>query len=236
MRYLTVPAQLVLVGGLATGMQAGSAQIAHGQPVGSAQTRAPATATADSHLAKAVQLHEAGDLLGAVASYEAALGLQPDNPGAHSNLGAALVRLGRNEEGIVHYRRALELAPAEPSFRFNLALALYKSGETPAAVAELERVLAGHKDHLSARLLLGDCYLRMGRFQDTVDLLAPWEAEYGNDKGYGYVLGSAFVETDRPEHAQRVIDRIFAGQDSAEAHLVMATAHLRANDAAAAIT
>jgi tetratricopeptide (TPR) repeat protein len=188
-----------------------------------------APAKAEALLAQAVELHQAGDILGAIAAYEAALELQPDNAGAHSNLGAALVRLGRYEDGLTHYRRALALDPSNASFRFNLALALYKVGDTPAAAAELEAVLAAQRGQKNARLLLGDCYLRMGRYQDVVDLLAPWEEEFGDDRAFGYVLGTAFVETDRPDHAQRVMDRIFRAGDSAEAHLVMATAHMRAS-------
>ena len=78
-------------------------------------------------------------------------------------------------------------------FRFNLGLAYYKAGDAPAAAAELERVIAAQKDQRGARLLLGDCYLRMGRFQDVVDLLAPWEEEFKDDRGFDYVLGSALV-------------------------------------------
>ena len=199
------------------------------------QTQSEASKNVDTLLAQAVDLHQAGDILGAIAAYEAALKLQPDNAGAHSNLGAALVRLGRFDAGIDHYTRALALDPSNVGFRFNLGLAYYKGGDVPRAAGELERVLATQKDQRSARLLLGDCYLRMGRFQDVVDLLAPWETEFADDRGFAFVLGSALVETDRPDHAQRVLDRIFRGGDSAEGHLVMATAHLRTNDTPAAL-
>ena len=190
---------------------------------------------ADTLLAQAVELHQAGDILGAIAAYESALKLQPDNAGAHSNLGAALVRLGRYDAAVEHYRRALSLDPANLGFRFNLGLGYYKAGDIPAAVTELEAVLAADKNQRNARLLLADGYLRMGRFQDVVDLLAPWEQEFDGDRGFDYVLGSALVETDRPEQAQRVLERIFRGGDSAEAHLVMATAHMRASDTPAAL-
>ena len=96
-------------------------------------------------------------------------------------------------------------------------------------------VLALQKEHLNARLLLGDCYLQMGRFQDTIDLLALWEESYGDSAAYAYILGSALVETDRLDQGQRLIDRIFSKGDSAEAHLLMATVHLRRTDNPAAL-
>ena len=196
----------------------------------------PKSPDADALLAQAVQLQEAGDLFGAVSNYEAYLKTNPDNAGARSNLGAAYVRLGRLPEGIAEYRKALALDPASPTYRFNLALALYKGGRYPDAISELQATVDKAPRHLAARLLLGDCYLRQGRFQDVVDLLAPWEASYGNDRGFAYVLGSAFIETDRVDHGQRLIETIFKGGDSAEGHLLMGAAHLRVGDAPAALS
>ena len=102
-------------------------------------------------------------------------------------------------------------------------------------MTELQSTIAAAPRHLGARLLLGDCYLRQGRFQDVVDLLAPWEASYGNDRGFAYVLGSAFIETDRVDLGQRLIETIFKDGDSAEGHLLMGNIHLRAGDAPAAL-
>ena len=90
-------------------------------------------------------------------------------------------------------------------------------------------------DHLQARLLLGDCYLKQGRFQDVVDLLAPWEASYAGDRGFAYILGTAFIQTDRVDQGQRVIDTIFKDGESAEGHLLMGTVHMNAGDSPAAL-
>jgi tetratricopeptide (TPR) repeat protein len=200
-----------------------------------AQGPIPKAPDAETVLAQAVQLHQAGDILGAIAGYESYLKSDPDNAGVRSNLGAAYVRLGKFQEGIAEYERALGRDPRNPDFRFNLALALYKGGQVPQAGVELEQVLATKRDHQSARLLLGDVYLRQGRFQDVIDLLAPWEEEFGADRGFAYVLGSAFIATDRLDHGQRLIDRIFRDGESAEGHLLMGTVHLSAGDSPAAL-
>jgi tetratricopeptide (TPR) repeat protein len=211
------------------------------QPPPAAPQNAPQTAglsgppSAQTLLAQAVELHQAGDTLGAIAAYEAALKLEPENAGAHSNLGAALVRLGRYDQAITHYRKAIAIDPSNGLFQFNLALAEYKSSDIPTAATELKHVVDTDKNNPNARVLLGDCYLQMGRFQDVVDLLSPLEAELGDDRAFAYVLGSALVETDHGKDAERVIDRIFRGGESAEGHLLMATAHLRAADGPAAV-
>ena len=71
----------------------------------------PKAPDADALLAQAVQLHEAGDIFGAVTNYEAYLKTNPDNAGARSNLGAAYVRLGRLAGG---HRRVPQGAGARP--------------------------------------------------------------------------------------------------------------------------
>jgi tetratricopeptide (TPR) repeat protein len=182
-----------------------------------------------------IELHQAGDILGAVQAYEASLNMEPDNPAARSNLGAALVRLGRYDEALPHYLKAVEAQPDNASFRMNLALAYYKSARIPEAIPHLEQVVKAQKDNRAAPIVLADCYLQSGRFQDVVDLLAPWEPELADDRAFAYLLGSAFIETSRPEHAQRVIDRVFKDGETAESHLLMATAHMRAGDNPAAL-
>ncbi len=215
--------------------QAAPAQAPPAQPPASQGPIIPKAPGADTILAQAVELHQAGDLLGAATNYEAYLKVDPNNAGVRSNLGAAYVRLGRLVEGVAEYRKALAIEPANPTYRFNLALAFYKVAKYPDAVTELEGVLARQADHRGARLLLGDCYMRQGRFQDVVDLLAPWEASYDGDLGFAYVLGSAFIETDRIDQGQRLIDRIFKGGASAEGHLLMGSVHMQAGDVPAAL-
>ena len=195
----------------------------------------PKAPDADTILAQAVQLHQAGDLVGAITNYEAYLKTEPNNAGVRSNLGAAYVRLGRLADGVTEYRKALAIDPGNPTFRFNLALALYKGGKFAEAVTELQGVLDKQADHLQARLLLGDCYLKQGRHQDVVDLLAPWEASYAGDRGFAYILGTAFIQTERVDQGQRVIDTIFKDGESAEGHLLMGTVHMNAGDSPAAL-
>lgn len=191
--------------------------------------------TAESFFQQALELQRAGDVLGAIAAYQASLNLDADNPGAHSNLGAAYVTLGRYDEAITAYRTAVGADTSNVAFQFNLGLAYYKSAQVPQAADVFGTVLALQSDHLNARLLLGDCHLQMGRFQQAIDLLALWEESYGDSAAYAYILGSALIETDRLDQGQRLIDRIFSKGDSAEAHLLMATVHLRRTDNPAAL-
>lgn len=192
------------------------------------QTSAPGEF--DTLVARAVQLHEAGDILGAVDAYSAALRIQPNNPGVRSNLGAAYVRLGKYDEAIEEYRAALAADGGNPAFRFNLGLAYYKAARLPDAIEAFKAVLAASPENAPAALLLADALLQSGQFPQVIDLLAPRESQFATDLGFGYVLGTALLRTGQRERAQVYLDRIFSAGESAEGHLLMGTALMETRD------
>ena len=63
--------------------------------------------------ASAVQLHQSGDLEGAVSAYRNCLAAEPGRVDARSNLGVVLVKLGRYREAVVEYQEALKSAPTQ---------------------------------------------------------------------------------------------------------------------------
>ena len=189
----------------------------------------------DELLAKAVALHQAGDILGAIQYYEAVLDKQPDRAEVRSNLGAAFMKLGRLEDAIKQYRAALEARPDMTSVRLNLALAFYKADRLAEAAPEFARILEQSPKHQAATLLLADCRLRMGEPARVVELLSPLEGDLGSDRLFSYLLGSALLETDQLERGQAVIDRLFRAGDSAEARVLLGAQYLRQGQAIKAV-
>lgn len=189
---------------------------------------------ADKLLAQAMELHQAGDLMGAVEGYEAALQLESDRPDIRSNLGAAYVRLGRFNDAVAQYQKALALAD-NPAIRFNLGLVFYKSNRIEDAVQVLQQVLAADASNGPASLLLADCLLQTGRDQDVIDLLTPREGQFGDDLAYAYLLGTALVRHGEAQRGQAFIDRIFQKGDSAEGRLLMGIALMAQRDYPAAL-
>ena len=63
---------------------------------------------ADRLFARGLELHQAGDILGAIDAYKAALAIAPTRADALSNLGAAYVRLGQYDDAIKQYEAALQ--------------------------------------------------------------------------------------------------------------------------------
>ncbi len=183
---------------------------------------------------RAVELQQAGDLLGAIDTYKAALTIVPGNADALSNLGAAYVRLGQYAEAIAQYEAALKTEPLNHVVRLNLALAFYKSARPNDAIPQLRRVLAASPESPNAYLILADCYLQTGQDQEVVTLLQPREQMFGADLAYAYLLGTALLHAGNSRDGQKYVDRIFGAGDSAEARLLMGIAHLGSKDFPAA--
>lgn len=188
---------------------------------------------------RATRMHESGDLEGAIAVYRDILARRPDRADVRSNLGAAYARLGRYEDAISEYKRALALLPQNQVIRYNLALAYYKAAFFTEAAGELSDLIAAvhetRPERWTAILLLADCQIRLGEYKKVIDLLTPYEAARGNDRAFAYLLGSALISDNQVQRGQVLIDRVFGGEDSAEARLLIGSILLLADDGPGAV-
>src|SRR5678810_904179 len=104
------------------------------------------SAPVEREFERATQLHQSGDLQGAVRAYLAILEKYPARVDVRSNLGAAYSALGRYEDAIEQYKRALVIDSENFPIRFHLALAYYKAALFADAVPELEKFIAAAPD------------------------------------------------------------------------------------------
>jgi len=154
---------------------------------------------------------------------------------ALSNLGAAYARVGRYEDAIAQYLLALKVQPGNVPVELNLALAYYKIGDAERATPILERVHQAAPRQLQPALLLADCWLAMGRYQQIIDLLTPFLGGNPENPAVEYALGTALVRANQVERGQMMIERIMRHGDSAEARLLMGTTKLGVSDYAGAL-
>ncbi len=202
------------------------------------QALAQGSAAVDQQFARATQLHQAGDLQGAVSAYTAILEKYPARVDVRSNLGAAYSALGRYEQAIEQYKRALLIDGTNPAIRFNLAMAYYKAAWFTETAAELEKFVAAVPNNpqtINAHLVLADCYVRLGEYKKVIQGLSPIADSDPSNRTVAYLLGSALIGDGQLERGQAIIDRLFRHEDSAEAHLLMASILLLADDAQAAL-
>jgi tetratricopeptide (TPR) repeat protein len=204
----------------------------------SGRVSAQGSADVEREFERATQLHQSGDLQGAVRAYLAILSTNPARADVRSNLGAAYSALGRYEEAIEQYKRALIIDGTNYAIRFNLALAYYKAAWFTEAAAELERFVAAVPNSPSttnARLVLADCQVRLGEYKKVIDSLSPLADADPNNRTLAYLLGSALIGAGQLDKGQAIIDRLFRHEDSAEAHLLMSSILLLADDAQSAL-
>jgi tetratricopeptide (TPR) repeat protein len=188
----------------------------------------------DAAFERAIQLHQSGDLEGAIRAYEAILSKQYTRADVRSNLAAALSSMGRYEEAIQQYKRALVLVPDNQTIRFNLSMACYKAALFSEAAAELTKFVASKyngPEVLTARLVLADCQIRLGEYAKVVELLTPMSVADPSNHTIAYLLGSAHISQGDVAKGQQVINEVFRDENSAEARLLMGSILLVADDA-----
>ena len=193
----------------------------------------------DAAFARAIQLHQSGDIEGAIRGYESILAKYPQSVEVRSNLGAAYSKLGRYEDAINQYTQALKIDDKNQTIRFNLALAYYKAAMFIEAADELTRFIAATPEAVPQRtnavLLLADCNVRLGKYKTVIDSLSPLADADPNNRAVAFLLGSALLSDGQLSRGQQVIDRVFHDEDSAEAHLLLGSTLLLADDGHGAI-
>ena len=112
---------------------------------------------------RATTLMELGRYEEAVASFDAALAVQPNHAEALCHRGNALLKLNRVEDAVATFAKALVPAPRDPQILHNHAHALRQLGRPGGALVSIEKALAikpdfasGHMERGLALLTLGD--------------------------------------------------------------------------------
>jgi len=191
--------------------------------------------TAEDKYKEASAAFDRGEFEQAIALYEQALKLQPDSVPIRTDLGVALVRLGRYTEAINNYEQALKRDPENKVVRLDLALAWYKQADFAKAAEELEVLRKSDPKNRQALYLLADCYLRLGKNGEVALLLQPeYEANPG-DLAVDYALGTALIRQGKIHEGEVVIDPILKGGDTPEANLLLGQAQFSADDFNAAV-
>jgi Flp pilus assembly protein TadD len=133
-----------------------------------------------------------GRLSDAIAQYEEALRLKPDDFEAHNNLGIALGRMpGRANEAIAQYEEALRLKPEYVEAYNNLGSFLYAHGRMLDAVAQYKAALRLKPDYAEIHFNLAVALLNLpGRTGEAAEHLeATLRLQPGNEPARQILAG-----------------------------------------------
>lgn len=162
----------------------------------------------------------------AVAAFERALELKPDEPEFHYRLGLARLESEQYAEAVGPLRRAAELAPERAGIRLPLAKALHRTGDSKGAVealGALVRMKPSPSEVATARALMDQIADPFARF--------PKAAEGKLEEGLRYLR-----ELDAPHPAIAAFEEILRDYpDLAVVHALLGLAWQRLDDAGRAV-
>ena len=133
-----------------------------------ADTVAKAPRNVRAHYSLGAVLAIAGRVDEAVAHYQTALEIDPDDAETHNNLGLALAGRGQSNEAIAHFRKALDARPDYAEAHVNLGAVLISCGQADAAIAEYEKALEISPDDTKAHSNLGVALVRKGQLDEAI--------------------------------------------------------------------
>ena len=114
-------------------------------------------------LDEGVAAFQRGDFEAAVSAFRGAVTAQPDNVGAHLNLGSALVEAGRLDEAVEEYRVVIRLDPTHAMGHFNLGTLFARRGDDANAFLHYEESLRVDPGSRNTRFNLANLLRRTGR-------------------------------------------------------------------------
>jgi len=132
-------------------------------------TTAPTpTLSARDHMERGIAYHDEGELDEAVAEYEKAVELDPNNADAHRNLGTAYGEQGRLEESAAAYERAIEIDPQFGEAYGDLTVTYFRLGRIPEALEAGEKAIELSPDYALGHNNLGFVYKEQGKLDKAV--------------------------------------------------------------------
>ncbi|MEH2196889.1 CHAT domain-containing protein [Nostoc sp.] len=147
-----------------------------------------------------LQQAKTGDLLGAIASYDQAIELQPEFSEYWFNRGLTLFHLERFEEAIASYETAIELKPDFYKAWYNRGGTLGELGYFEEAIASFDKAIEVKPDYQEAWSSKGLALLKLGWLPEAIAsydqalYLEPEDQENWYHRGIALAVGEQFAE------------------------------------------
>lgn len=142
-----------------------------------------------SQFDRATDISKRGASDAAIAAWQKAVSLAPEEAAAHFNLANALAAAKRRDEAMEQYQRALALSPDHSEAHNNLGKLLLTAGRAPEALSHFEQAVAANPRNAQARTNLGVLLAQSGRVPEAIEqlrraiALAPDDVDAHNNLG-----------------------------------------------------
>jgi len=138
------------------------------QLLAQAQLLLPALLSAEDYFLRGNAHYEAGQYQEALAAYNRALELRPDDPDTLNNRGITLGHLGRHEEALADYNRSLDLRRDDPATLTNRGVTLRHLERYEEALADHNRSLELRPDDPDTLTNRGNSLYHLRRYEEAL--------------------------------------------------------------------
>jgi hypothetical protein len=122
----------------------------------------------DQYYGDGINYSSQGRYADALAAYDRAVFISPNNADAWNNRGIALENLGRYSEAVSSYDKVISLQPGYADAWFNRGVAFRKMGQYPDAVASYNKALSINPSYAEAWLNRGVALEYLGRYDESI--------------------------------------------------------------------
>jgi len=167
----------------------------------------------------ATELGDKAQYQQAIATWNQALGLSPDDAKAHNSLGVALAATGRASDAAAEYRKAMELEPDYADSYTNLGILDAQAGDLEHSIPLLQKALELTPWDAKAYSNLGNALAGAGRLEESISYsrkavqLKPDDPEANTNLGVGLARSGRLDEAI--ERFQKALEK---APDSAAIH------------------
>lgn len=169
----------------------------------------PAQALAYVHAGCAMLRSSPAD---AIAFFEKAIALNPNNADTISSLGVCYEMLGQHENNLACQQRAMQLAPNSLLIARNLGAALANLGRYKEAAYIFEQILAHTPDDQHALLNYAGCQQRLRNYDKVLEIASHILEKYPNTPEPYSLIADAHGIVGRFDEALAAVDRGLALQ------------------------
>ena len=159
------------------------------------------TPSADEHLDMGVDYLDQGQFDEAIAEFQAAIQLDPDEAKAHYNLGLAYQKQEKLDEAAAAYQEALQLDPDLADVHNNLGLIYNKQGKPDQAMAEYQEAIRINPDDDTAHYNLALYYYHQGQLDQAIVEYDETVRLNPDNADAHYNLGRAYYEQGKLDEA-----------------------------------
>jgi len=195
---------MVIIAVLLTGCGGGGGEEEPPAPTSVPPTSTPAatpTLSAGEHVELGIEYHDQGELDKAIAEFEKAIELDPNDAEAHRNLGTAYGEQGKWEESAAAYEQAIEINPTFGEAYGDVVGAYFYLERIPEAIEAGEKAIELASDYATAYNNLGIVYGSQGQVDAAIAL---FEKSIQIDPNYAnahYNLGFAYENLEQLDAA-----------------------------------